>query len=140
MSKHLSSSSESQTAFNENFLRGLKYRLIGPFVGGRVSAVAGVPANPHLYYFGACAGGVWKTTDRGMTWFPIFDDQPIASIGAIAVSETGPDILYVGTGEANLRADGSHGNGVYKSDHSTLLGYLFLIAFPFCFPSENEPR
>ena len=93
----------------------LKWRLIGPFRGGRVLAVTGVSGEPNTYYFGAVAGGVWKTTDGGVNWEPIFDKQPIASIGAIAVAPSDPNVIYVGTGEACIRGDISYGDGVYKS-------------------------
>jgi photosystem II stability/assembly factor-like uncharacterized protein len=99
----------------DDSLKGMKWRLIGPFRGGRVLAVAGVANQPNIYYFGAVAGGVWKTTDGGLTWSPIFDKQPVSSIGAIAVAPSDPNIIYVGTGEACIRGDISFGNGVYKS-------------------------
>ncbi|HEY6293256.1 MAG TPA: hypothetical protein VI455_17025, partial [Terriglobia bacterium] len=93
----------------------LKWRLIGPFRGGRAIAAAGVPGDPDTYYFGAVAGGVWKTTNGGITWQPIFDGQPVSSIGAIAVAPSDPNVIYVGTGEADMRSDISFGDGVYKS-------------------------
>jgi photosystem II stability/assembly factor-like uncharacterized protein len=77
--------------------------------------VSGVPGNPTLFYFGAVAGGVWKTTDAGRTWTPIFDSQPIASVGALAVAPSNPSIIYVGTGEADMRSDITYGDGMYKS-------------------------
>jgi photosystem II stability/assembly factor-like uncharacterized protein len=94
---------------------GLKWRLIGPFRGGRVVAVAGVPGDSTTFYFGAVNGGVWKTTDAGMVWTPIFDGQPVGSIGAIAVAPSDPKRIYVGTGESDIRSDLSSGNGVYRS-------------------------
>jgi hypothetical protein len=94
----------------------LRWRLIGPFRGGRVLAVAGVPSQPDTFYFGAVAGGVWKTTDSGGTWTPLFDGQRIASVGAVAVAPSDPNVLYVGTGEAALRSDITFGDGVYRSD------------------------
>jgi photosystem II stability/assembly factor-like uncharacterized protein len=101
--------------FPESLFSGMRYRLIGPFRGGRALAVAGVPSQPHTYYFGAVAGGVWKTTDSGITWQPLWDRQPISSIGAMAVSESDPNVIYVGTGEACIRGNISYGDGVYKS-------------------------
>ncbi|HXW89409.1 MAG TPA: hypothetical protein VEK33_02580 [Terriglobales bacterium] len=95
--------------------QGVQWRLIGPFRGGRVLAVTGVPGEPSTYYFGAVSGGVWKTTNGGASWEPLFDKQPISSIGAIAVAPSDPNVLYVGTGEACIRGDISYGDGVYKS-------------------------
>jgi photosystem II stability/assembly factor-like uncharacterized protein len=101
--------------FDPALFAGLQWRMVGPFRGGRVLAVAGVPGDPNLFYFGAVGGGVWKSENAGRTWEPIFDDQPIASIGAIAVAPSDPRILYVGTGEADMRSDISYGNGMYRS-------------------------
>ena len=89
--------------------------MIGPFRGGRVVAVSGVPSDPATFYFGSVGGGVWKTTDSGTVWRPIFDGQPIASIGAIAVAPSNPKIVYVGSGEADIRSQIGFGDGVYKS-------------------------
>jgi photosystem II stability/assembly factor-like uncharacterized protein len=94
---------------------GMRWRLIGPFRGGRVLAASGVPGNPNEYLFGAAGGGVWKTSNAGRTWEPIFDNGPIASIGAIAVAASDPKVIYVGSGEADMRSDISYGDGVYKS-------------------------
>lgn len=95
----------------------MKYRLVGPFRGGRVLAVAGVPGQSDTYYFGAVAGGMWKTTDGGLNWRPLWDKFPEASpsIGAIAVAPSDPNVIYVGTGEACIRGNIVMGNGVYKS-------------------------
>ncbi len=97
--------------------KNLQYRLVGPFRGGRVVAVAGVVGQDNVYYFGSTAGGVWKTTDGGLNWKPIFDKMKDASpsIGAIAVAESDPNVIYVGTGEACIRGNIVGGNGVYKS-------------------------
>jgi photosystem II stability/assembly factor-like uncharacterized protein len=97
--------------------KGLQYRLVGPFRGGRVVAVSGVVGQDDVYYFGAVAGGVWKTTDGGLNWKPLFDKTKDASpaIGALAVSESDPNVIYVGTGEACVRGNIVGGNGVYKS-------------------------
>jgi photosystem II stability/assembly factor-like uncharacterized protein len=96
-------------------INGLKWRLIGPFRGGRAVAVAGVPGDSSTFYFGAVNGGIWKTTDAGIVWKPIFDGQPVASIGALAVAPSDPKTIYAGTGESDIREDLSSGNGVYKS-------------------------
>src|SRR5436305_1320312 len=97
-------------------LAGLKARSIGPAaMSGRVTAIEGVESAPDTLYVGAAAGGVWKTVNGGLTWNPVFDDQPIASIGAIAVFQKNPDIVWVGTGEGNPRNSASVGNGVYRS-------------------------
>nr|MDQ3321812.1 glycosyl hydrolase [Acidobacteriota bacterium] len=97
-------------------LKNLQYRLIGPFRGGRVAAVAGVPSQPNVYYFGATGGGVWKTTDGGANWDNISDGFfKTGSVGAIAVSESDPNVVYVGMGEETVRGNVSHGDGVYKS-------------------------
>ncbi len=93
----------------------MHWRMIGPFRGGRTKAAAGVPAEPNVFYIGVCNGGVWKTTDYGRTWGPIFDDQPTGSIGAIAVAPSNPNIIYVGSGEGLQRPDLSVGDGIYKS-------------------------
>ena len=89
--------------------------MIGPFRGGRVIAVSGVTGDATTFYFGAVGGGVWKTTTVGTVWQPIFDSQPIASIGAIAVAPSNPKVIYVGTGEADIRSQICFGDGVYKS-------------------------
>jgi photosystem II stability/assembly factor-like uncharacterized protein len=93
----------------------LRWRMIGPFRGGRTVGATGVPGRPNVFYIGVNNGGVWKTTDAGRTWKPIFDDQPTGSIGALAAAPSNPDILYVGSGEGLQRPDLSTGDGVYKS-------------------------
>jgi len=96
-------------------LAGLEYRLVGPPAGGRVSRVAGVPGDPLVYYAATASGGVWKSTDGGIEWKPVFDDQPTSSIGSIAVAQSDPNVVYVGSGEANIRGNVAQGNGIYKS-------------------------
>src|SRR5437870_7040809 len=96
-------------------LKNLKYRSIGPAAGGRVARVAGVPGDALTYYAATAAGGVWKSTDGGLTFAPIFDDQPVSSIGSIAVAPSDPNVVYVGSGEANIRGNVAAGNGIYKS-------------------------
>jgi photosystem II stability/assembly factor-like uncharacterized protein len=93
----------------------MRWRMIGPFRGGRCVAATGVPSQPNVFYIGACNGGVWMTNDFGHTWSPIFDDQPTGSIGAIAVAPSNPDVIYVGSGEGLQRPDLSTGDGIYKS-------------------------
>lgn len=95
--------------------KGLKWRMIGPFRGGRTVGATGVTRQPNVFYIGVNNGGVWKTDDYGHTWKPIFDDQPTGSIGAIAVAPSNPNILYVGSGEGLQRPDLSTGDGIYKS-------------------------
>src|SRR6266436_5155328 len=90
----------------EQLYAGMKWRMIGPFRAGKVNAVAGVPGNPAVYYFAADGGTVWK---------PIFDKEPVASIGAMALAPSNPNIIYVGTGVNTIFADSSYGDGVYKS-------------------------
>ena len=99
----------------EKPFKGMKYRLIGPFRGGRSLTAAGVPGDPNTYYFGATGGGVWKSTDGAMTWSSVFDKAGTSSIGSIAVANSNPNIVYVGTGEACIRGNISHGDGVYKT-------------------------
>ena len=94
---------------------GMHWRLAGPFRAGRTIAVTGVQGDPATFYFGSVGGGVWKSTDAGGTWKPIFDSQPVASIGAIAVAPSDPNVIYVGSGEADMRDNIQHGNGMYKS-------------------------
>ncbi len=101
--------------FDPGLYAQLRWRLIGPFRGGRTVAAVGVPGEPNVFYIGANNGGVWKTTDAGRTWNPIFDGQPTQSIGAIAVAPSNPRVLYVGSGEGLQRPDLSVGDGIYKS-------------------------
>jgi photosystem II stability/assembly factor-like uncharacterized protein len=100
---------------NESLFKGLQWRGIGPYRGGRALAATGIPGDANTFYFGAVAGGVWKTTDGGATWLALTDATPISSIGAIAVAPSNHNIIYVGTGEAAPRGDITYGDGVYKS-------------------------
>ena len=93
----------------------LHWRLVGPFRGGRAITATGIAGSASVYYFGSVGGGVWKTTDAGITWNPIFDSQPISSIGAVTVAPSNPNIIYVGSGEADMRSQIGYGNGMYKS-------------------------
>jgi photosystem II stability/assembly factor-like uncharacterized protein len=103
-------------AQSPDLLKEIRFRQIGPFRGGRVVAVAGVPSEPNVYYFGATGGGVWKTTDSGLSWAPLSDGQfHTGSVGAIAVADSDPNTIYVGMGEACIRGNASNGDGVYKS-------------------------
>ncbi|MEY2496641.1 MAG: hypothetical protein QOD12_197 [Verrucomicrobiota bacterium] len=102
-------------AIDEKLFRGMQWRQVGPFRGGRALAVEGVSGEPSTFYFGAVAGGVWKTTDGGANWAPLFDKESISSIGALAVAPSDHNIVYVGTGEAAVRGNISYGAGVYKS-------------------------
>src|SRR5581483_10768171 len=102
-------------SYPENLYQEMRWRMIGPFRGGRTRAVAGVPRQPNVFYMGAVNGGVWKSSDYGRTWNPIFDAQPTQSIGAIAVALSNPEIIYVASGEGLQRPDLSVGNGIFKS-------------------------
>jgi photosystem II stability/assembly factor-like uncharacterized protein len=100
---------------NPALYQGMRWRLIGPFRGGRTVAISGVPDKPNVFFMAANNGGVWKTTDYGQTWQPIFDDQPTGSIGALAVAPSNPNVIYVGSGEGLRRPDLSVGDGIYKT-------------------------
>jgi photosystem II stability/assembly factor-like uncharacterized protein len=104
----------AQTA-DPALFKELHWRSIGPYRGGRTKAATGIPSQPNVFYIGAVNGGVWKSIDYGITWKPIFDDQPTGSIGAIAIAPSDPNIVYVGSGEGLQRPDLSTGNGIYKS-------------------------
>ena len=110
--------SSTETAKKEEedpLFKGLTWRLVGPYRGGRVLAVSGVVGEPDTYYFGSVGGGVWKTTDGGISWTPMSDKEKFSSIGAIAVAQSDPNVVYVGTGEACIRNNILQGNGMYKS-------------------------
>ena len=106
---------DSSATFDEKLFKGMQWRQIGPFRGGRALAIEGVVGEPNTYYFGAVAGGVWKTTDGGSNWTPLFDKEAISSIGAIAVAPSDHNVVYAGTGEAAIRGNTTYGIGVYKS-------------------------
>jgi photosystem II stability/assembly factor-like uncharacterized protein len=108
-------SSASAQQFDANLYQSLRWRCIGPHRGGRTVGATGVPGQPNVFYIGVNNGGVWKSNDYGVTWKPIFDDQPTGSIGAQAVAPSNPDIVYVGSGEGLQRPDLSTGDGIYKS-------------------------
>src|SRR5437868_15435904 len=100
---------------NEKLFNGMRWRQVGPFRGGRALAIEGVVGEPDTYYFGAVACGVWKTTDGGANWTPLFDKAPISSVGALAVAPSDHNVIYAGTGEAAIRGNTTYGTGVYKS-------------------------
>src|SRR6266571_1473023 len=102
--------------YDSSIFASLQWRSIGPPRGGRSITAAGSPSRPNEYYFGAVGGGLWKTTDAGLTWRPVTDGQlHSSSVGAVAVSESNPDVVYIGMGEACLRGNIMQGDGVYKS-------------------------
>ena len=108
-SSESSCAQQNSQTIDPSLYSAMRWRLIGPHRAGRVTAVAGIPGDPAVYYMGTPGGGVWKTTDGGRVWNPIFDDQRVASIGAVALAPSNPNIIYVGTGEQ------TRGNGMYKS-------------------------
>jgi photosystem II stability/assembly factor-like uncharacterized protein len=113
---HLHGEDSASTALSADLLRGLHFRNIGPAIMmGRIDDFAVVESNPNTYFVATATGGVFRTTNNGTTFAPVFDDQPASSIGAIAVAPSNPSIVYVGTGESNNRQSSSWGNGVYKS-------------------------
>src|SRR3954447_16850349 len=109
------SSTAEKPAVEPALFKSLKWREVGPYRGGRSAAVTGVPGDRNTYYFGATGGGVWKTTDGGRTWKSVSDGSYGGSIGAVAVSEWDPNVVYVGGGEVTLRGNVSPGNGLWKS-------------------------
>lgn len=107
--------SVSAQPFSPSLFNSMQYRMIGPHRGGRTVGAVGVPSQPSVFYVGVNNGGVWKTNDYGRTWKPIFDEMPTGSVGDVAISESNPDVIYVGCGEGIQRPDLSIGDGVYKS-------------------------
>jgi photosystem II stability/assembly factor-like uncharacterized protein len=105
----------ASTSNEDPLFKGMKYRTIGPFRGGRSLTASGIAGDPTTYYFGATGGGVWKTTDGAVTWTSVFDKQGTSSIGSVAIAPSNPNLVYVGTGEACIRGNISHGDGVYKT-------------------------
>ncbi|MCX6543624.1 MAG: hypothetical protein NTV05_04325 [Acidobacteria bacterium] len=105
----------AQQPIAQSLSSALRWRLVGPFRGGRINAVSGVPGQPNTFFYGSVGGGVWKSANAGRTWRPVFDGQPVASIGAIAVAPSNPAVMYVGTGESDMRDSIGYGNGMYKS-------------------------
>src|SRR6185295_9031149 len=111
-----SAAPDSAKRYDPSLFNALRWRSIGPDRGGRSIACAGSSARPFEYYFGATGGGLWKTNDGGLTWKPVTDGQiKSSSIGAVAVSESNPDVVYIGMGETELRGNIMQGDGVYKS-------------------------
>ena len=110
----LAAPADSQ-GFEPSLFQEMRWRMIGPFRASRTKAGTGVPSQPNVFYIGVVNGGVWKTTDYGRTWDPIFDEQGTGSIGAIAVAPSDPNVVYVGSGEGLQRPDLSVGDGIYKS-------------------------
>jgi len=104
--------SQDEDSGDEN---GIEYRLLGPVNGGRASRVVGIPGDPSTYYLSTAAGGVWKSSNGGMSWESVFDDQPVSSVGSVVLGNTNPNIVYVGSGEANIRGNVGEGNGIYRS-------------------------
>src|SRR5262245_39067139 len=96
-------------------LKGLKFRNIGPAAGGRVCRAAGVPGDPLTYYAATASGGLWKSSDGGIRWRPIADDMPTSTFGSLALAPSDPNVLYAGSGEANIRGNVEVGNGIYTS-------------------------
>jgi photosystem II stability/assembly factor-like uncharacterized protein len=109
---------KTSAGFDPKLFSEMRWRCIGPFRAGRTVAITGVPHRPSVFYMAAVNGGVWKTTDFGNTWFPIFDEQDTGSVGAIAVAPSDPNVIYVGSGEGLQRPDLSTGDGVYKSSNA----------------------
>ena len=119
--------SDNFKSVSDSSLNAIRWRLVGPFRGGRALAASGIPGNSTTFYFGSVDGGIWKTTNAGLTWEPISDGQTNPSIGALAIAPSDENIIYIGTGECDMRSDITYGNGVYKSvdggKHWTHIGH-----------------
>jgi len=109
---------QTSKSIDHDFLKSMQWRELGPDRGGRVIAISGVVGDPMVYYFGGTGGGIWKTANGGMSWFPVLDNIQSSSVGDIDVSQVDPNIVYAGMGEACLRGNISHGDGVYKSTNA----------------------
>jgi len=114
-SRPIAQASRTGGPLDQKLFGEMRWRSIGPLRAGRTKSAAGHPSQPYTFYIGVCNGGVWKTTDAGRTWTPIFDSQPTGSIGSLVVAPSDPNVLYVGSGEGLGRPDLSVGDGVYKS-------------------------
>src|SRR5258708_13082408 len=127
-----------------SFYGEMRWRSIGPFGGGGAVAAAGVPTQPNVFYMGVNNGGVWKSTDYGRVWIPLFDDQPSSSIGAIAVAPSDPNTIYVGGGEGLQRPDLSTGDGMYRSTDAGKswqhLGLRDAQQIPMIAVDPNDPK
>src|SRR5215471_2737358 len=106
---------EASVQHEDPLFKGMQYRVIGPFRGGRSLTASGVPGDPNTYYFGSAGGGVWKSTDGALTWKSIFDHESSSSIGSLAVAPSDSNVVYAGTGEACIRGNLAQGDGLYKS-------------------------
>src|SRR5579862_4167759 len=106
----------SRASYDPSLFSALRYHLIGPMRGGRVTAITGVPSQPYTFYFGSTGGGIWKTTDAGHAWVNVSDGQiAVGSMGAIDVALSDPNVVYAGTGSSKIRSNVSIGRGIYKS-------------------------
>src|SRR6478752_63359 len=110
------SAASSMASVDPALLKGMKYRLVGPSRGGRVTTVTGVSSQPRTFYMGVASGGLFRTTDGGATWAPITDGKvPVGSTGCVAVADSDPNVIYLGTGSDDVRSNVSTGRGMYKS-------------------------
>ncbi len=138
-------STSALAQIDPSLLHGLEARSIGPAgMSGRVAAIDAVVEDPNIIFVGSATGGVWKSVDGGLTWNPVFDDQPTSSIGAVAIFQANPDIVWIGTGEGNPRNSAGVGFGVYKSMDGgrswSVLGLTGSERVPTRFGSRRAPR